>query len=319
VAIVAGVIVSRAAWKRHAAALAVFAVGVFCITLARYFYYGDLLPNTFSAKVTSLKGVVASVGDFALGSITHIPALFAGPLAILVLVYGLFCLWKRKPEVLPYALGILAAGYGICIYGRDDWTQTPRLFAPYVPVAAIVLWLGVVEVWRRLAEPWLAVSCAALTAMMIMFAGVIEAYAYLRPQARAAKAVLMGEALVEPAVWTGDNVPDDAVIAGKIIGSLAYYSKKNVFDWKYGLTNREVARSIQKNMRHVSHLNDPMLRDEWINASPGYLTWEFPCDDDGGTGAVWSSVTVHGMTYRPIKVFPLEPTTVWVLFEKEGE
>ena len=83
--------------------------------------------------------------------------------------------------------------------------------------------------------------------------------------------VMTSRPLLEPIAWIRDELPDDAVIATRRIGALAHLSGRHVFDYKFGLTEREVARLIRTSEKPFDNPDDPVLKDIWLRVQPGYL------------------------------------------------
>ena len=62
--------------------------------------------------------------------------------------------------------------------------------------------------------------------------------------------MLTGHDLVEPSLWMRDHLAAGSVIATRRLGALAYFSGLQVFDYAFGLTDREVARRVRRAGRY---------------------------------------------------------------------
>ena len=130
--------------------------------------------------------------------------------------------------------------------------------------------------------------------------------------------VLTSEPLIEPASWIRDNLPKDCIIATRRIGALSYYSQKNVFDYKFGLTNKEVAKLVNEHKRHFNDLFDPALKHIWKKVSPDYILEDLVIVDAAirASKGKRERFEIHGIAYRLIKSFPISKTNEWILCEK---
>ena len=69
------------------------------------------------------------------------------------LVVPLGCLFAAGLRGVGFGLSALASGVAFALYAPPDWTGFGRYFAPYAPIAFGFLWLGLLDVERRLSRP----------------------------------------------------------------------------------------------------------------------------------------------------------------------
>ena len=96
---------------------------------------------------------------------------------------------------------------------------------------------------------------------------------------------------------------------------LAYYSDMHVFDYKFGLTEPDVAQLIAHRKDRFEDPNAPELTQIWNTVQPTYLleddrTLDAIAMHAGGTRA---NFAIHGLHYRVVKGFPIGETTDWLL------
>ncbi len=178
--------------------LAVAAGGLAAATLARYAYYGALLPNTWSAKPPSLRSALANLADLAAGTAVNVGFPCAGLWALGLVAAGLWALARRHREAAAWAAATVATGLVFAVYARPDWTELGRYFAPYAPVALLAGGAGALAVEREIAA-------GSIAGRRLRLAGL--AFAALALLAAAASAAVSGSAgrygwaALAPAVW----------------------------------------------------------------------------------------------------------------------
>jgi len=311
-------------WKKHIGPMIVFVGAIIGFTIGRYLYYGSILPNTFYAKPSQIVTVIGRFVGLFNSTNPNIPAPFNGILVVVLLFFGIRSFWKKFRTASAYIGAIVLVGMFFCIYSQPDWSGTGRYFAPYVPIASIPFWAGLIVIHRKLLSNLM--SKAGQAKLLLLYASIMVACNLLVALGALGQAsvnaypafVLTSEPLVKPALWIRDNLPDESIIATKRIGALSYYSQKNVFDCKFGLTNKEVAKLVNKHKRYFSDLYDPALKDIWKKVSPDYILEDLVIVD----AAVRASkgkrqrFQIHGIPYRLIKRFPISKTNEWALCEK---
>jgi hypothetical protein len=329
---VALALASRAISLRPAlAAGLLFAAGVLAITLTRWLYFGDWLPNTFHAKPSAPGVLGANLLLFAIGRSTNVPFPFAGPLAAIALVAGFVRVRRVAPGAAAFLAAAVAAGLIFGCYSRSDWTRLGRYFAPYAPLAFVLLWNGMLETEQRVRAfalrrlgpdraRWRAGVASVTLAGVLIAAGVGAAARTLAPASTRTFPgyILTSATLVEPSRWLGRNLPHDAVVATRRIGALGYFSDLRLFDYTFGLAERDVARRVSRAGRHFDDPNDRELRDLWLARRPDYVL-----EDDhviarvaAQSGGSREQFRIHGLSYRVVRRFTIGDGVTWTLAER---
>lgn len=300
-------------------AAALFAALVLAVTLFRLAYYGAPLPNTYLAKgPAAAADVLGQARDLLLGRNPHAPPPFGGVLFLTVAAYGAWSL-RRRP--LPALLLAAAAGTGLAfaVYARPDWTGTGRYFAPYAPLATLLLLRGLfvgAGSIPRLGRP-AATALAAAVGVLLVGVGLYRTREHLGPAARGDYPgfVLTSETLADPARRTGALLPVGTTVAARRIGALAYYSDLPVLDYAWGLTDPRVARLVAREGRVFESPAEAALARLWREAAPGCLLEDGEVtaglrDGPGPDG----ELAVHGLRYEEVRRFTLgDGAATWVL------
>jgi hypothetical protein len=127
--------------------------------------------------------------------------------------------------------------------------------------------------------------------------------------------VLAGHDLVKPAQWMGNHLAVGATIASRRIGAVAYYSRRKVFDYSYGLTDVEVARLVALHGGRFETPTDPALAQVWRARPPEYfledgLIMDYILASSGGSR---ERFLIHGIPYHVIRQFPIGRDSRWIL------
>ncbi|HEV7516549.1 MAG TPA: hypothetical protein VGR07_09645, partial [Thermoanaerobaculia bacterium] len=185
------------------------------ITLARWRYFGALLPNTWGAKPPTARAALGTLLGFLDGSAVNLAFPFAGLFALSLLALGYFALRRAAPLAAAAAGGIVGTGLLFALYARPDWTELGRYFAPYVPAALLLAGVGALDVERAVLTRdrsdgalgalrlWsLALAGVALVALLLGGAFALDWAALSRWTAPAVLALAWGVAL--EAEYAGD-------------------------------------------------------------------------------------------------------------------
>lgn len=211
------------------------------LLLIRYWYYGDLLPNTFYAKP---QGTFVELGYSAFFS-NFINALFSGSFLLIPI---LFLLVKKKYfQRYLYPLLFCLGQIAFMSYA-GDWMAFGRFFFPVLPIVIVLTFVLLDLISANLKKSKLKLAIKSLSIVLIViFAGLNtfqtgkallhkDAYPYL---------VMNSSLLIEVGKWLNQNYPPETVLALRRQGAIPYYSGMKSIDI-LGLTDKEIARTLSK-------------------------------------------------------------------------
>jgi hypothetical protein len=308
--------------KRRDAArtMLAFVAAVALVTAARWAYFGDVLPNTFNSKPFSLLGVFGNLVAYGAGRSVNIAFPFAGLLALGVMIVGAFAIARVAPRIAAMAAAATATGLAFGLYAAPDWTELARYFAPYAPVALILLCAGLFEIVAGLVHTDIRRLRIGVCATLVLGVAVPSAAITLIRASDGSRLsypgyVMTGATLVTPSLWMREHLPSGVTIATRRIGILAYYGQHRVFDYTYGLTDRDVARLVRAGGRHFENPGDPALAALWKARAPDYLLEDGSVIDQIALAAKGTreGFTIHGITYRVVQTFPIGNGAEWTL------
>lgn len=215
----------------------------------RWQYYGQLLPNTFTAKMTG------ETGSFIVGVHYALDFLRENGGAVLAGLYLAVLLRRPVRPVFWLVSLIILAQTVLVILAGGDWMHFYRFFVPVMPLLAAGAGAGLGTVWRRLSPADRSVPRLILVAMLL--AATVNIYKTERaagrlvmPDVRAG--TYLTDAYRETAAWLRENTAPDAAVAVSDIGILGYESRRPIIDM-FGLIDPHIAR--QPGMLHFK--NDP--------------------------------------------------------------
>ncbi len=295
---------------------------VAAVTAIRYAYFQDVVPNTFYSKPSSLSQVVAGGRDFLLGRNVNLPFAITGWFALPVLTVGYLGLRRRVPAAAAMLAAVITTGLVFSIYCPPDWTQMARYFAPYLPAALVLLWVGVIQTMQHLLPRRSQATMRGVAAVAVVVLLVVTETSHGKAEMATMETfpgyVLASERLVEPSLWVRDHLPPQATIATRRIGTLAYHSQRPVFDYAFGLPDRQVARLVAAAGCRFDDPNHPALAAVWRETAPDYLLEDADVmhriiSQAGGTPQRFA---IHGLPYRVIRSFRIGVEAEWVLAQR---
>ena len=291
------------------------------VTAARLAYFHDIVPNTFHAKPSDAGLVVANAYGLLMGENSNVAFPVTGWLAIAVLALGYVRLRRAAAAAADMLAAICTSGIIFGVYSPADWTALPRYFAPYLPAALILLWAGLIAAANAIRSlPHWKVPRFALVgiAAVLLASNIFHSHAKLAAIGDFPGYVLAGKNLVGPAVWMGDHLPSNATIATRRIGAVAYYSRRQVFDYSYGLTDVEVARLVARHGGRFETPTDPALADVWRARPPEYFLEDSLIMDYilGLSGGTRQRFLIHDIPYHMIRQFPIGDDSRWILAQR---
>ncbi|MFQ5525061.1 MAG: hypothetical protein ACE5GX_02255 [Thermoanaerobaculia bacterium] len=298
----------------------VFAGIMLAATGARLVYFGKAMPIAVSSKSTQVSEVIGRALDSLTQSNANIPPPFAGLLALSLMAVGAMAWRRRDPAGASLAVATVGTSLAFGIYAPVDWTALGRYFAPAIPAAMLLLAAGCREAIIRIQPSRRRVHRALSTAAMLLFAvgGLQRSFRVLAPEEmdRYPGYIMKSDSLIEPSRWLASNVPDESVIATRRIGALGYVAQRHIYDYKFGLSDAEVARLVKQH-GFFEDPRHPALAKSWRSHSPDFIL------ENAATVAAWvgptgdgTRVSVHGTTYREIRRFPIGDGVEWSLLEE---
>jgi hypothetical protein len=321
-----GLIHARKLSKRDLSQLALWFAFILGITLFRWFYFGALLPNTFSSK--SVSALTIGYNFYTLFTLKNTNFPFPYSLIFPFCLPFIFAGAKRallvKPRAAAGLLAVTFTGIFFALYAQADWTFLGRYFVPYLPAFLILLWLGLIDVLAntRLGRNTQKKRAAVLflVGLGLLLVGLFNQFEkfYKDIFQDYPGYVLASQTLMTPSLWISNNTSDDAIIATRRIGSLAYFSNRRVFDYKFGLPEPAVTALIQENQAYFDNPAHPLLSELWQGIQPDYIL-----EDESvllaiahSTNGDLSSFQIHGIEYIEVTRFLIGRDTYWVLAGK---
>lgn len=296
--------------------LLVVAIGFSLITAWRWTTFGVALPNTFAAKAP---GTVADLAGRALlaplGGVVNLPPPFG--LGLAGLTFGAWRLTRAPGRARCLVVALVAAGVCFAVYARPDWTEMGRYFAPFVPLAALLLLRGIAVLAARASarQAWVVTAGVAL---LLVGQGFVRHAQHLSGAALGELPgfVLVAESLVTPAQRFAAQMPPETTVACRRIGVLGFFSQARVFDFAFGLTEPAVARQLRRSrVAFFDNARTPALAELWRAQAPDYLVEDWTRLErwlvDGESARHFR---IHGLLYEGIDSAPIaEGRERWVL------
>lgn len=289
-------------------------------TAARMLYFGAPVPNTFYAKPSTGDTIFGHLLLYTTGRFANVSEPFSTILALIPLAVGYSAVARVAPVNAAVAAATCATGLLFSLYAAPDWTERGRYFAPYIPVAMALMCVGIVAIAQQFTANRKAANRAAVALLSVVaLSGFLDTWYIVSDQARSKYPgyVMTSRSLIEPATWIRDNIPPGTTIATRRVGVLAYYGMHRIFDYTFGLSDRQVGQLIHRYKRHFEDPHDPALAGLWRERAPEYLLEDGRVIDGiaGRTGSR-SSFSIHGLQYQVVKAFKIAEDTEWTLAQR---
>ena len=234
--LVAGYVGAIFAYERRSVRpLVGYLIAIGGMLLARHAYYGEWLPNTFHAKVTSdsLSRLGRGVAYVVSAAGAYGPLLLAAALALLIVRRR-----KTGPDfAVRFLAGWMALWAAYLIYVGGDHFALHRFCLPILPAGMLILGLTYGAVARGPRATPVPLAAGAL--LLAVIASNVLAYRLEGHDARGEVALARGWA--NTGRWIARATPPDTVVATPVIGAIGYFSDRSIVDM-LGLTDRTIAR-----------------------------------------------------------------------------
>ena len=228
----------------------ILSYALFCLVYYgfKYFYYGQLIPNTFYAKgVTDIKmNLVLGAKYIALCIGTRLYIF----LFILFIPFG-----KAVKEFrLSYLVGFSTVYFMYLIAVGGDWMIANRFFVPVLPLLYILSVIGFINFIKKVKDYYNNESKALKLAntLVVLISALIFTvtlsfleYRQLIIEDNNARYEMQWSMFGK---WLKKNVPPETVIAVGPAGKIPYYSELYTIDM-WGLNNNYISRTDSKRLQ----------------------------------------------------------------------
>jgi hypothetical protein len=216
---------NKAIWKAIRQSLQYFVVFLLCVTSIRFGYYGDILPNTFYAKVGGL--AITRGLRYCWQHMQYHPILWMG------IIGGIFQINKKT-----LALYVLFWGYILYIIAiGGDFKPTGRFILPMNGIMSIASVMVFVQLLKKNRG---ALVCIVLLHCVSVYFSFTQSMVWAIDRSNNLQARrIVGE-------WLEQHTHPDTVLAIHSVGVIPYYAKRKTIDM-WGLTNREIAKTPTAN------------------------------------------------------------------------
>jgi hypothetical protein len=214
----------------------------------RLVYFGDLLPNTFTAKPPGIFG-----GLFGIGYVLQWVTALGGPVLLVVWILKRSPLETNAHHLFRAAGGPVLAATIFVAYSQGDWMPFGRFLVPVAPLlaacAGTVLARWTFDTARERGVPSRRVVMPVAIALGLSAAAAwgVELRAYMRNEGLSH--IMRGTDQVAAGRWVAEHIRAGSTVATKRLGGISFAAPDLVFWDLFGLTDREQALFINAGKR----------------------------------------------------------------------
>jgi arabinofuranosyltransferase len=203
----------------------------------RFWYYGDILPNTFYVKVGTAPVQLWWGLSYTLDFLRTYSWLLPAPAALL------FVLRKQlRWETALAGFGLVYAGYVVAV-GGDGVFPYFRFFMAILPLLYILVARGLGELWSVLRQTSPRRAAVAPAGFILAVAFVSVQASHQGSHAHEVQVInTTTEENIKIGNWLRSAFPPDTLIATNAAGTIPYYSNFPAIDL-LGLADRHIART----------------------------------------------------------------------------
>ena len=229
----------RTVWVKPFRVCAVLGIGLGILTAWRLVYFGQLLPNTFYAKVAN-PALWSPVEGWS-----YLRSTFedSGGIGWCLVALLPFLLKGAQPIVAWLLAGTLLCQLGFILYVHGDWMLGARFVVPVLPAFYVLAGGGLGLLWSLLRRGSIQRFCS--TAALVIMVAFTLALAFRERSHLAARIAPytngMRSGHLTLARWLRLFMPPGTVMALSDVGVLPYVSRLPVIDL-LGLTDKFIAR-----------------------------------------------------------------------------
>jgi len=225
---------SKVMWGELSALLVVTAA----VLIWKWSYYGNILPNTYFAKMTGEGRAFVEGFNYSLDFLRE----NGGAVLVGLFLANLFSRKISRAFLLAAALVIIQTG--VVIAAGGDWMHFYRFFVPVLPVIATggAAGLGIILKMNHQTRKWTLAVVLAGT----LFAACVNIYKVERATGREVMphvkaGTYLTDGYRQTARWIVDNTPEGSSVALCDIGLVGYYSERPIVDM-FGLIDPHISR-----------------------------------------------------------------------------
>lgn len=253
-------------------------VTVYFITLSglllfRFIYFGDILPNTYYAKIghnlfgsyefRSYRNGIYYIKDFFLHNIQFIP--------VIILIPVTFKLLKNN-KLFVFSLAVVMLQFGFVIFAGGDWMVQYRFVVPAIPYMSVLTFLCI----RSLSEKYNFSRYSSVPASVFFI--ILMTISYISEDKSVInKETVMWNRLIELSPEIKQIIPSGSVVANGSSGIIPFYLDDVRFIDLVGLTDKQIAKN---GFRHGSWF-EKSLPEYVYGLNPGWIIMWKKKDSNG--------------------------------------
>lgn len=223
----------------------------------RFYYYGEILPNTAYAKPSGTYSYLFGIDDsFLYLTILSIPL-------TIIIIYYYYKFSNSRSKIFVTISGFLLANLIFLVYSGGDWMLLGRFFLPVWPLIVIAFSYLLLNFLNAISSDffifrYLSYLCliSLIITQMLLFK---EQWFEYKSNSNFAN-LMKGKDQLNVGRWLNDNIRENSTVATFRLGGISYGAPKLTFYDTFGLTNKEVTNFRRKKRINYNVSENPVIK-----------------------------------------------------------
>lgn len=223
----------------------------------RFYYYGEILPNTAYAKPSGTYSYLFGIDD----SFLYL-TIFSIPLTIII-IYYYYKFSNKRSKIFVTISGFLLANLIFLVYSGGDWMLLGRFFLPVWPIIVIAFSYLLLNFLNSISSDSFTfkyLSYLCLVSIIITQILLFKEQWFEYQSNNNIANVMKGNDQLNTGKWLSHNIKQNSTVATFRLGGISYGAPGLIFYDTFGLTDKEVTNFRRKKRINYNVSENPVIK-----------------------------------------------------------